>query len=48
MERRAENSDLIIKSRFKILKKLGLEKQIEMFLAEDVKLKRKVVIKKIS
>ncbi len=40
-------SNLFIKNRFKILKKLGKGGMGEVFLAEDIKLKRKVAIKSI-
>lgn len=39
--------DLLIKSRFKVLKKLGKGGMGEVLLAEDIKLKRKVAIKRI-
>ena len=39
--------NLVIKNRFKVLKKLGKGGMGEVFLAEDIKLKRKVAIKSI-
>ena len=48
MESRAEKNELIIKKRFKVLRELGHGGMGEIYLAEDVKLKRKVAIKRIS
>ena len=41
-------NDLIINNRFKIMKRLGKGGMGQIFLAEDIKLKRKVAIKSIS
>jgi len=47
IQRQEVPKDLIIKDRFRVIKKLGKGGMGEIFLAEDVKLKRQVAIKSI-